>query len=76
MHTKFIPIQDSRRDTFGGMANAKFYREFVSTGKLRTVLIGERRYTTPEWEGECVTAIAEQAGDVELLPRGRSRSAA
>jgi len=43
------------------MANALFYQRFINTGRLKSKLIGARRYTTDQWIRECLTAIADEA---------------
>jgi hypothetical protein len=63
MHTKLIPVQRARKEHFAAMANANFYSRFVNTGRLKTKLIGARRYTTDAWIRECITAVAEQNGE-------------
>lgn len=63
MHTELIPVQRARKERFAGMANALFYERFINTGKLKTKLIGARRYTTDVWVRECITAVAEQNDD-------------
>ena len=74
MHSKLVPIQRSRRDTFASMANAKFYREFINTGRLKTITVGRNRYTTPEWESECLDGLVEQDGCLaSLVPDKEAR---
>ena len=60
MHSELIPVQRARKQSFASMANALFYSRFINTGKLKSKLIGARRYTTDAWVRECITAVAEQ----------------
>lgn len=61
MHSELIPVQRARKEHFANMANALFYARFINTGKLKTKLIGARRYTTDLWIRECITALVEQS---------------
>lgn len=60
MHTELIPVQRARKERFAGMANALFYQRFINPGRLKTKLIGARRYTTDQWVRECISAIAAE----------------
>lgn len=61
MHNELIPVQRARKQNFAAMANALFYARYINTKKLKTKLIGARRYTTDAWVRECISAIAEEA---------------
>ncbi len=61
MHDKLIAVQRARKEHFAAMANANFYARFINSGRLRTVRIGARRYTTNEWIRQCISEIVEDA---------------
>lgn len=60
MHTELIPVQRARKERFANMANALFYQRLINTGRLKTKLIGARRYTTDHWIRECLAKLMEQ----------------
>ena len=45
------------------MANALFYQRFINTKRLKTKLIGARRYTTDQWVRECLSEIADETDE-------------
>jgi hypothetical protein len=65
MHNELIPVQRARKERFAGMANALFYSRFINTSRLKTKLIGARRYTTDQWVRECLAAIADDVDSIE-----------
>lgn len=66
MHTRLIPVQQARAERFGGIANAIFYRDFINTGRLKTLKRGTRRYTTDAWCNECIAHLADELFDHSL----------
>jgi hypothetical protein len=60
VHTAFVPIQRARKEHFAAMANANFYARFINTRRLKTILIGSRRYTTDGWIRQCVADLVEE----------------
>jgi hypothetical protein len=71
VHTKLIPAERSRRETFANMAKEPWYKKLIHTGLLRTFLIGRRRYTTPEYEQACIAKLAGDENAAVQLPVGR-----
>jgi len=60
MHKELIGVQRARLERFDGMANAKFYSELITTGKLKTIKFGSRRYTTEYWCQQCLSTLAQE----------------